>query len=204
MWPRWLQEIDLLLPLRAQFVLWGNIRDRYLVRDEGPSPASAELCSMHDCLWLALSRRGYECMVTYDPIDGLGVYPEEPDALDAAGKIIGSSLAEGRSPIPLDRLSEILMNVVEARDLRAAFVIDYASRLVEDPNNLTPEQQRFFAFCEKLSHSARPAMRGGERALYNPVIWLVTGERDLPDWLRQSGSLPSLCRTWPTGTKLLG
>ena len=51
---------------------------------------------------------------------------------------------------------------------------------------LAPEERDFFLFCLKLADTAEPC-GGGPAArpgyLFNPVIWLVEGERDLPTWL---------------------
>jgi ATP-dependent Clp protease ATP-binding subunit ClpA len=49
-------------------------------------------------------------------------------------------------------------------------------------------ERDFFLYCQKLALTAKPVSTGGARPgpLYNPIIWLVEGERDLPAWLTAS------------------
>ncbi|EDY49922.1 ATP-dependent CLP protease [Streptomyces clavuligerus] len=49
---------------------------------------------------------------------------------------------------------------------------------------MSDPERDFFLGCLKLAEEARPlpAPDGGRR-LFNPLIWLVEGERDLPSWL---------------------
>ncbi|MFI0486622.1 AAA family ATPase [Actinomadura sp. 9N215] len=69
---------------------------------------------------------------------------------------------------------------------RAAVLIDYASRISRTPGSLDQSERDFFLFCQKLANTAQPhPAAAGDRtyALFNPVIWLVDSERDLPSWL---------------------
>jgi hypothetical protein len=75
---------------------------------------------------------------------------------------------------------------------RVAFVIDYASRITRAPGNLDEHERDFFLFCLKLANAAvRSAGGPPERPglLFNPIIWLVEGERDLPSWLTAGSEL---------------
>jgi energy-coupling factor transporter ATP-binding protein EcfA2 len=95
----------------------------------------------------------------------------------------------------LDALYEVMKRAVALREARVAVVVDFASRIAANPAAPTAEEQRFFVGCEKLSLSAAPviprpqaqdsaaAMLGAPVGpLFNPVIWLVNREQDLPSW----------------------
>ncbi|MCF4139846.1 AAA family ATPase [Streptomyces sp. Tue 6430] len=68
--------------------------------------------------------------------------------------------------------------------MHAALLVDFASRIPTQANQLSDEERTFFLRCLKIAEEARPFPRAGSgRALFNPVIWLADGERDLPSWL---------------------
>lgn len=180
--PRWARDIDESLAVRSQFVLWGNIRDVFPLETSGETL----LVPVRECLWRTLSRSGYECLVVYDPIDGLSVFPHDPTTLEVIHDVLNIQLKDdGGSEVTLECLQQYLRVVSNGSDRRLAFVIDYGSRIVEDPEHLSDPHREFFAFCEKMSHTATPVTSGGDRStpLYNPIIWLLDREGDLPSWL---------------------
>ncbi|WP_050997003.1 MULTISPECIES: AAA family ATPase [Frankia] len=65
-------------------------------------------------------------------------------------------------------------------DTPVALIIDYAGRLVTNPANLMENEQAFFTAAEKLAHQAMRFVWPDERARYNPLIWLVHNEQELP------------------------
>jgi hypothetical protein len=183
-WPAFVRELDATLAVHAQYVLWGNLRDAFPVRD----PA-LRLLTLHELLWEALRRSGYACLIVHDPIDGLAVHPaagpEAKAAAEAAEALLGRELRGGQRP-SLERLRGQLAAVARpAAPGRAAFVLDYASRISRSPTELEVVERDFFVACEKLSRTAVAQRGGPERPapLYNPVIWLVQREGDLPAWL---------------------
>src|SRR5205814_6217997 len=84
---------------------------------------------------------------------------------------------------PLAPLSEVIERVAGAPE-RAAVLVDFASRLMLDVAHLEPNEHAFFARCDRLSRMVHPKPAGTDnRPFYNPVIWAVNNERDLPVWL---------------------
>jgi hypothetical protein len=53
----------------------------------------------------------------------------------------------------------------------------------ERRSHLGDDEHHFFAACERLSHRAEILRPDGAAPLYNPVIWIVSHERDLPTWM---------------------
>ena len=211
--PAFVNELAGTLAVHSQYVLHGNIRDRYLVKVHEDGPWRP--IQMRPVLWEALRRSGYECLLCYDPVDGVTAYPPGPEATATAERVLGKRVV-GRRPT-LERLRRHLAKVVGAREqpplqidvprtggglaprdaepesrpdpvapaARVAFVIDYAARITRTPGQLEAVERDFFLYCQKLAFTAEPVLVDGPRPspLYNPVIWLVEGERDLPAWL---------------------
>jgi ATP-dependent Clp protease ATP-binding subunit ClpB len=178
--PAFVRELDATLSVHPQYVLWGNLHDSFLVPQEG------RLLPLRDLLWEALRRSGYSFMVVYDQVDGLRVHPaDDPAAADAAASLFGNRVDERKVP-SLEGLRPYLSSLARpGRPIRAAFVIDYASRIARSPTELEPAEKDFFVFCEKLSRTATPVRGDGDRPkpLYNPIIWLTGRPGDLPPWL---------------------
>jgi hypothetical protein len=186
--PVFIREFESTLAVQSQYVFHGNIRDRFLV-----SGAGLRLAPLPTLLWETLAANGFGCVITYDQVDGLGVLPREPDprAADAAEtvkRLVGR--VEGKR-LDLTQLRGHLESVVRDPEQRAAFVIDYASRLTRNPADPQVAERDFFLACAKLAATAprrpgpvhQPGLTDRPGPLYNPVIWLVEGERDLPTWL---------------------
>src|ERR1700685_3518487 len=65
--PRWLRDLRRFLPLKPQFLLSGNARDRQLAEAAPGSPAPVSLA------WLLrseLRESGYAHVLSYDPVNG--------------------------------------------------------------------------------------------------------------------------------------
>lgn len=187
-WPPFIRELDATLSVHSQYVLSGNLYDSFLAPPlEGNGPA--RLLPLRDLLWETLRSSGASCMVVYDPVDGLQIYPDNGDeiadeAVRAAERLLGKLKADEKPS--LEGLTRYLSAVARPdENIRAAFVIDSASRIARTPTDLEPAERDFFRFCAKLSRSARPVRVVGARPkpLYNPVVWLVERPGDLPPWL---------------------
>ncbi|MFI0351581.1 AAA family ATPase [Actinomadura sp. 9N407] len=186
-WPPFIRELDATLSVHSQYVLSGNLYDSFLAPPlDGAGPA--RLLTLRDLLWESLRSSGSSCMVVYDPVDGLQVHPDTGDEIsEEAGRAADRLLGKRKDGKPsLEALTGHLASVARPSDnLRAAFVIDSASRIARTPTDLEPAERDFFRFCAKLSRSARPVRVVGARPkpLYNPIIWLVERPGDLPPWL---------------------
>ncbi|MFC8433100.1 AAA family ATPase [Streptomyces sp. NPDC057253] len=175
--PAWLRELDTALLTHAQVMFYGNVRDMYLV----PGPSGWLLPDIRGGIWSCLERAGYRFLVVADPVDGVQLLPHAPEITALAQDVIGTGIGSGGRLSP-ERLLQVIRRVAEA-DVRAGVLVDYAARLIRDPRQLEPEEHHFFAACEKLAHTTRPVRLAGEPGQrYNPVLWVVGGERDLPSW----------------------
>ncbi|MBS1185999.1 MAG: ATPase protein [Burkholderiaceae bacterium] len=201
--PRWLADIERLLPIRSQFVVSGAIRDNFLT----PLAGGATLAPLLRAMWERLKAQGYRFLLVYDPIDGVRVYPDELEAKELATKLFELKLAGGngngggQQPISLESLTGIMRKLVAERSARCALVLDFASRLTRQANSLNEGEHRFFVAAEKLSLSAAPVVpmvsaqaaaptsttlsppkEGNGKPQFNPVVWLVNRAQDMPSW----------------------
>ena len=178
--PRWSRDLERLLPIRAQFVVSGNIRDSFLM----PLTSGPALVPLLRGLWETLRGQGIRCLLVFDPADGIRVYPNEPVARELAERLFDLKLAGGNQMISLETLGNLMKNLSAQREARCALVLDFASRLARQPDHLAEGEHRFFVAAEKLSLTAAPVVPkdGGSLPAFNPVLWLVNRAQDLPSW----------------------
>jgi len=80
--PRWMRDLRQFLPLRSQFLLSGNVRDRYPISIEGGAPLFLPLVEYLTC---ELARPGHSRVIAFDPVSGL-----VPAAVPGAGQFLSS------------------------------------------------------------------------------------------------------------------
>ncbi|MDQ5908992.1 MAG: ATP-dependent Clp protease ATP-binding subunit ClpB [Pseudomonadota bacterium] len=178
LWPRWIADLHRLLGIRPQFILSGPIRDLFLT----PLDSEYVLLPALDSLWEGLAVHGYQFLLIYDRIDGLRVHPHTPAARQLASRTLNHDFQGDASPISLQRLPGILRTLITA-NVRAAAVIDYASRVPVSVQQLTEAEHEFFTACEKLAQIAHPTLAAPDRIpRFNPILWLCHRENDLPSW----------------------
>jgi len=182
--PRWVRDLRRFLPLRSQFVLTGNVRDRY------PAPLSdtIALLPLIEYLSVELSAAGIQRIIAFDPVSGFYV----PSALNRDNveedqtyfSKFGLRFDEhGRSLVSVERFFELLGVVVSEPPETVAVVVDFASRLLLRPNHLAESENRGFTRALVLAHRVEPRPHPQTRQpFFNPVIWIAEKEGDLPDW----------------------
>jgi len=208
--PSFAQELAGTLAVHSQYVLYGNIRDLYFVPErQGFTPDGARPVKLLEVLWQALRPSGYDCLIVSDQVDGITVYPPTREAQAAAEQVIGrgvighkqtleqlrtcmARVAGSVEPPPLDGDAGTPEGTAGgerptgAHRLRVAFVIDYAARIPTSQTSLERDERDFFLFAQKLAATAETREGGPDNrltTLFNPIIWLSEGERDLPPWL---------------------
>ena len=181
--PRWQCDLERLLPIRSQFVISGSIHDNFLAQTaSGPA-----LVPFIRTLWESLKLRNYSFLLIYDPTDGIRVYPDEVASREQAEKLFDLKLKNGVQIVSLETLTNIMKNCTTQRAARCALVIDFASRISREASHLSEAEYRFFISAEKSALTATPIVmlepsNQDNRPLYNPVIWLVNRNQDLPGW----------------------
>lgn len=187
--PRWVREVKHLLPVRSQFVFSGNIRDQFLVQmNDSSKPA---ILTLENALWETLQPLGFECLVIYDRVDGLRIVANLGNPTNQIVKKIETLLNikfnDGKFAQTYKNLPNQIRLITEAKGqgaLRAAFVIDYASRICSRDGEQSEDEHDFFMACQKFSETATqiPAAQADQASLFNPLIWVVDRLEDMPSW----------------------
>jgi ATP-dependent Clp protease ATP-binding subunit ClpB len=176
--PGWLQELRTGLPIRSQFVVSGNLRDVFPVRD------GRGLCFLpaDEALWSLLQARGYAGLLKYDPVDGVKLHRECNS--DLIGRLREAAIDPETARHDPESLAELLRKVASHARVPMAFLLDYASQLFGRSREPGQGERDFFVLCDKIAHSATPLTGEGRPAgiPYNPIVWFVNRPTDLPDW----------------------
>ncbi|MFI1335567.1 AAA family ATPase [Streptomyces sp. NPDC020845] len=169
--------------------------------------------TLTEVLWNALWQEGYEALIRFDIADGFTVVTgpatkEVRELLHGRDAPRAARAQRADTPVHLAEAERTLRSIVtgwkqqgqraqktpEVRPrpetpqrqhpYRVVLLIDYAARIPTDVTRLSDPERDFFLNCLKLAEDARPIPDPDSgRRLFNPVIWLADGERDLPTWL---------------------
>jgi hypothetical protein len=171
--PRWLNDLERLLPIRSQFVVSGSIHDSVLA----PLATGPALVPLIRALWEALKAKDYRFLLVYDPADGMRVYPDELALREQAEQMFDLKLKAGTQAISLESLANIAKTLVTQRAARCALVLDFASRITRQTDHLAEGEHRFFVAAEKLALNAAPIVPNGHSSNVPPD---AVAQHDLP------------------------
>jgi len=183
--PRWVRDFLRFLPLKSQFVLSGNVRDRF--PRLGPQ-GELTILPLVAYLGAELVEAGIERVIAYDPARGFRVPPitgrdpkadqryftEQAIAFDSAGF----------APASIERFFELSTKLVTTAPEPTAVIADFAARMIVHPERLIDSEHRGFTSALVSGLSVEPKVHPKTRQpYYNPLIAIVEKEGDLPDWL---------------------
>ena len=191
--PAWIRETELALTVHAQILFTGNVRDIYLVSDEGPAGSRYVPLSLIEVIERVCIRRGFAAMAVHDVIGGgflawqLGEQGLRlPGALaelvvgEAGESPKGAERALGPAEAAFTRLRRALVAAVNHGGPPIATVFPYTARLGSPRTELTPEGKAFFAAAEALAYDA-PEVPGPRPVNpCNTVFWVTERQEELP------------------------
>src|SRR5215213_7578079 len=92
--PPFAEELAGTLAVHSQYVLYGNVRDLYLLPEPHMhTPDGVRPVPLLEVLWRALRPSGYRCLIVSDQVDGISVYPPgDKDAAFAAEQLLGKRM----------------------------------------------------------------------------------------------------------------
>ena len=189
--PNWAREVVTLLPACAHFLLSGNIHDHYFVgaaaadgfrAADGNATGGAILRPLPLLMAEAVRGHGIETTVAYDIMRGGRTIPADAAVTERAERILGGRMKDLAPARSLRTLGELIGRVSEA-DEPIALILLSASRLVRDVTQLSEEEFDFFRHVDTTARGSQPVSRpDSDRSLFNPVIWVLDSERDVPRW----------------------
>lgn len=182
--PRWAKDFLRFLPLKSQFVLSGNVRDRY----PRPSPSGDPLIlSLISYVGAELVEAGIARVISFDPARGFGlpaIIGRDPKTDHAYFSQLGIVFAaDGRAPASTEKFFEIAAMLASSAPEPTAVIADFAARLIVRPEHMIDLEHRGFTRALVTAHAVEPRPHPKTRLPYfNPIIWIVDKEGDLPDW----------------------
>jgi len=183
---RWLRDLIRFLPLKSQFVLSGNVRDLQL-EEKGNSSVVRPLPA---CLSAELRGFGYSQVLCFDFINGFKVTdPSQLNQTEILMKQLGLQPVNGIAPAGLELFEATLEKIICWTGDPIALVVDFASRLIIHPNDLSDQEHKLFTRALIRSYEARARMHGNPgKPFFNTLIWVVEKDGDMPDWLTVDNS----------------
>ena len=189
--PRWIRDLIRFLPLRSQFVLWGNTRDRFAYF---PDPSQSEVLRplpIAEYLAEHLADHGIHHLLAFAPHEGLriiqraGVDPEEEAKFFSDKFQLPANGDSDVMPMSVEAFFEWLPCLVRNREEPVAIAIDLASRMIVRPDMMTACEQGLFTQALLHSLRAEPLRASGDvmGARFNSLFWIADREGDLPAWL---------------------
>lgn len=184
--PRWVKDLFRFLAVKSQFILSGNIRDRFPFPSQGSQIIPMDL---KQNLASGLALRGYEYFLSYNSLEGFEPIVAPGGNVQQAREFFANTFSmtfgeNGRCAASFGKAMEIIERAARHRENFLAVTLDFASRYAIRSDSLQDAEHEFFTRALMLSHSAlahnTPAIRESQ---FNPIIWIADKENDLPSWL---------------------
>jgi len=199
--PRWLKELNQFLPIKSQFLLYGNIRDEhpFLVRAApagSGEQSSYAICSTHQLIVDYLSLKGFRHFFAVNPLHGISILtPSTVDDEEAEKTVAWLNKSVSLKKRVVGELSfqktprgdqwmaqttsfgesvDFAETIVHNTAEPCAVLFDYLMGQTEQGQ--TGEKDAFIRALI-LSYEAKPLAD-----YYNTVFWLCDRENDLPAW----------------------
>ncbi|MDS0789677.1 AAA family ATPase [Proteus vulgaris] len=181
--PRWLRDLLRFIPLKSQFVLFGNVRD---LQASEVAPNMITPLPFNQTLYNSLYEVGYVHIITYTPLAGFQWIANPTQSLQDGAMLmqqLGLTVTGDRASGNIDSLNSVLEKWQTITGQPIALCIDFASCLLSHRDNLMPAEHSLFTQALVTSHQAKARPAGEHnQPFFNTVFWIVEKETDLPDW----------------------
>jgi ATP-dependent Clp protease ATP-binding subunit ClpA len=195
--PRWIKDVLRFLPLKSQFILAGNIWDRYPFPVEPSHDTQGEPSQgvryiplgLTHYLTEALRLRGYQYFLEYNVIEGFRAVTPRGETVEASRQSLAEIAkltfdASGRYKCSLAKSLDVLEAVLSHKAHFIAVIFNLASRLAKRVDSLEACEHEYFSRVLIQCHAAQQhSTPTKQQAQFNSVFWLCDKENDLPDWL---------------------
>ena len=171
---KWSKEIERFLPIKSQFILWGNIYDVYPMQiDKNIMPLN--ITNYLTNLYLD---NEYDLILSYEPLYGFTIEKgTKEDCLKATKQKITN---EKPFEASLQKAVEIFENAVNYAEVSTAIILKFSSRL----EGIAKEDiEEFYYKMFRLLQNAIPKISDKSKSpKFNSIVWLIDKENDLPPW----------------------
>ncbi len=172
--PLWARELGRFIPVKPQFVLWGNIYDVYPF----PCDGGVTTLRLQEYLNRTLTGLGYALVLSWEPVYGFTLQAGDQELCK---KLTGEAL-KPREPWPcsLVRCAEIAEKIFTSSEAHGAVVLNFSSRIPDITGN---DMHEFYYRMFRLAQTSVPRLvPGHDQPRHHSLIWLLDKENDLPPW----------------------
>ncbi len=186
--PRWIREMDRFINLKSLLLVHGNVLDLMSYQVQSGEHQYWTEGHVADFFKRYLMELGYDIVAGFDPIDGLSFAQESMEK--EFEQVIGGQQSKGekrrgQSEHELKDALPVMADISKAlnnREKPCAFVVNFASRLSNSPDNLSRQEHALFTHILKASLESNAVIRDKQR--WNNVLILVCDKiNDLPTFL---------------------
>ncbi|MFV0452688.1 MAG: AAA family ATPase [Propioniciclava sp.] len=179
----WVQELDLSVPITAQYVLTGNVHDLHLRADGTFAPTV-------DVVTACLVANDYDLVYRFTSLEG--IWLEHVGDGVVSNSFFPDSHLNRASVGALAKLADLLLHTAGQAQLRVALIIESGSTIWGDADQV--EAGRLLLASRRLANREVWRVPGGNRIVppANTIVWIADAENDAPDWLRHSDSTRTL------------
>jgi hypothetical protein len=182
---KWVKDVFRFLPLKSQFILYGNIRDlQPFPRGKG----AYALLRLPNFLCDALSLRGIEHFLVFRPTEGLSFLTPSGRSPASEREFFSTTFkmkfdrGDLASCHSLSDALNYIEDILKNREHACTVILDFASRNILNLENLKDDEHRDFSRALLLSHQVDPRKGQYRTTQFNPLFWLCDKENDLPGW----------------------
>ena len=182
---KWHRELEIFCKIKPLILLEGNVLDSYQYPEDGSTPKGSIL-RLPEYLHYFFKDAGYQNIVFYDSMQGF--YNNcENGYLDRFAKLSGTSPENGfiradfrssRENSAVDITRRVLSNNEEA----SVIIMNFASRYIINPDNMTQAEVDSFTSLIQASLDAKNVKTAEHGALKNLLILITNKANDIPAW----------------------
>ncbi len=190
--PKWQRELDIFKNVKSCIILEGNIFDDYIFPyDDCSELKKGSLVDLNQYLHYYFLSKGYSSIAFYDAIRGFR-NPYSAKCLQEFSESAGASVSDNSIVAGFSGDNDSAPHIIDAAVLQSgreplqrkptAVILDFASRYISDPSNLTQDEVNSFTMLTQVALEAGEVHVEGRGNLRNIVILIVNKINDLPAW----------------------
>lgn len=180
---KWHREMDIFYKVKPIMILEGNILDQFQY------PTDQSVVDLTRYLKLFLQDKGYETIVAFNDIEGFYHPDDDKEVLERFHKLTGcqTPIRNNRIQVPFagrDLTAPVLVqNLLRQNDSPSAVIMNFASRYITSPENLSKEELDSYTNLLLAGTSAAEVQLEKTGAFAkNLLFFIVNKTNDIPAW----------------------
>ena len=201
--PKWIREINCFSNIKNCLILEGNIYDEYPVFDENMEVCE-DFCDLNTYIYEYFNKKGYK-VCFYDMINGFYNRQKQLELVDIFESIVDiiddeefkhqfeeykkdseTTRTDGQisNNIAIEILesSEIIKNTLIENSVSTVFCMNYASRVLAEPNHMSEQERAVFTNLLYSVMNAKSNFCEDGITRQNILILIVDKINDIPTW----------------------